>query len=65
ELQNLGLKLKDFQLSLGFTGEGRNFYGREEAQQRKPKFKKIEDLFINNLEGVPTYFHQGSLYKIA
>lgn len=65
ELESLGLKLKDFQLSLGFMGEGKNFFERGDSEQRKFKPKKIEDLILSKIEAEPTYFHQGSLYKIV
>lgn len=67
QLEDLGLRLKDFQISLGLSPEGKNFgNGEEKGNQRKGN--KFGEGVITQVEGgedkSPLY-HQGRLYRIV
>ncbi|MFN3407171.1 MAG: flagellar hook-length control protein FliK, partial [Caldimicrobium sp.] len=64
ELENLGLKLKDFQLSLGLSGEEKSF-GKRNEERKEQRKEKVNKLSTVSLEEIPTIVYKGRLYKIA
>ncbi len=65
DLEALGLKLKDLQLSLGFSGEGNPFAERGEGDKRGLNREKAGKLWIEKKEEEPSFFPKGRLYKIV
>ncbi len=65
DLEALGLKLKDLQLSLGFFGEGNPFAERGEGDKRGTNREKAGKLWIETKEEEPSFFPKGRLYKIV
>ncbi|MFN3505785.1 MAG: flagellar hook-length control protein FliK, partial [Caldimicrobium sp.] len=64
ELENLGLKLKDFQLSLGLSGDERSF-GERNGERREERKEKVNRAATEGLGETPTLLYRGRLYKIV
>ncbi len=67
QLEDLGLRLKDLQISLGLSPEGRSFGNNEERDNSK-KHNRNGEISSPQVEGVeqkPPLYHQGRLYRIV
>lgn len=67
QLEDLGLRLKDLQISLGLSPEGRNFSNNEERDNSKESNRK-EEAGPPPMEGgepKPSLYHKGRLYRIV
>lgn len=67
QLEDLGLRLKDLQISLGLSPEGKNFSHGEEkgSQQKNTKFRDGVNVQVEGLEEKRPIYHQGRLYRIV
>ena len=67
QLEELGFKLRDFQLSLGFSTSERKEYADREGRktEREVKRGETEKIEIKNFSHELPHYHKGILYRIV